>query len=164
MATYTTKSCPYCNHKYTFMAPRGKYYGSPFLTCAKCHQVFVDKDYVEIGLNYPEEYKPLRVNPISIIFLIGGSLFTWACISVGGFGLVSYIGAAFGFFFVISDILDYKNRVSEYNDELCKSNERLSDPEYIFALKKIGCDVPQWRIDSAMQQIRNRPGNAEADL
>lgn len=158
MATYTTKSCPYCNQKYEFMAPKGLYYGSPFRTCTKCRKVFIDKDYIEVGLN-PKTYKPRLINFLSIFFLIGGFLFTWAANYLGGwYGSISYFGILFGLFFIIYDIASYKGRLSEYEEELKLSNIRLSDPEYVLTLKEIGCNVPKERLNKAIKEKENRPG------
>lgn len=149
--TYTTKSCPHCGTVYQRLDSTRHYYGSPLRTCDKCRKTFVDKDYVEMACQEQIEYVPKRVNAIDYISIIVGIIIllisplntidgdSSLMYLFVGMGLLLLIG---GVYMTVSDIRNYDKRCQEQEDELRKSEQRLSDPDYVMALLKIGYYVP----------------------
>lgn len=154
MATYYTKSCPYCGYKYQIMDMHKHYYGSPFQICAKCRKGFVDKDFIEMGLLSPCEYEPQRIELISILATAIGGLGGFLSLILSPEDSVLFLLVAIiGLCLIAHDIVGYEKRCAQQKEELQQSNARLSNPQYVLALVEIGYDVPKSRKDEALKAI-----------
>ena len=157
MATYYTKSCPYCGYKYMINSPVKHQYGSPIRTCQNCGNVYNDRDFIEMSFQKPFQYREHPISLLSVIWLSISILFTYISYSVLNDGL--YIVACFlscfgAVILMILEASDYRNRVAWQEEELIRSIERVSDPFYVLTLLRIGCKVPRdkmnWALDCAI--------------
>lgn len=155
--TYITKKCPYCNSSYSIMQPKGTgFYGSPIRQCATCGKQFLDKDYREIAIDGVRPVDLKRVTTGTIILSVLGFLFGLLLVYCyfGETPSVWYlVGAAISIFIsgylVIGEIAGYSKRQAYLEMERKRSEIRLRDPDYVYALRKLGYYVP----DSLLRKI-----------
>ena len=156
---YTTKSCPYCGYKYQILQVGTTYYGSPFRECKKCGKTFIDKDGQEMACLNETEYKPSRISNASIIISSLGVIHVLTIFLSEAFLPFMFFGIMFllsGLCMICYDLFSYDERCQEQENELHKSEQRLSDPEYSLLLMQHNFYVPPKYKSSAL-----RMGNAK---
>lgn len=130
--------------------------------CQNCKKDFVDKDFIEVGIDEDWKYKPPILSSISILVLIFGLIFFIASIYMNDwkdFG--SYFILLVGSINAAIDIFGYKKRLKEYEEELQKSVKRLSNPHYVLFIDKLGYQkVPYNMKRNAMEKIKQETTGA----
>ena len=148
MATYQNKWCPHCKHPYIINeSTNNKIYGSPFIVCKKCSNVFIDKDIREMALEGDAPVNTRKFSFIDIMMLIFGVLFIYCAFDSASDMFYLFIGGGIFFFFgglylLITDIKSFDKRRQDIYQEFLESSQRLSNPEYLQALKSIGVYLP----------------------
>lgn len=150
MVTYK-KKCPHCKKVYD----SGSYsnalgagsaavyrYGSPFRRCAYCSQNFVDKDYHEIAVEGIREPDTQKVSTGTILISIAGAMFSLALMNsdYAFFGIILLFLSVCS---ILHEFLTYKKRQAFLQKEKEASEQRLKNPGYALALKKLGVNVPE---------------------
>lgn len=170
---YTTKWCPHCGKTITFMDSTKHQYGSPFRTCPKCNKVYTDTSFIELACTTEHVDDIPKVTGVSIFGIIFSSFFLIMAFVLGlsdAYGTLFLVaGLVFLFlsiYLVYEDVKTYHHRVETFTTEMKESEARMSDPEYIRALLKIGYFVPPAYINSAKKKIAvsNTARSAEAEL
>ena len=148
MTHYKVK-CPHCKAvlRYTKTAS-----GSPFGTCPKCGQPYVDRECYEPAL---KPYKKETTASLLASSVFVGSLFSfmplafyYICSAARGFsGAKALIVYAVAFCIITGYIFIRMNKSRDEDDaralkEWEASDARLQNKEYALAVKKLGFDVP----------------------
>ena len=139
MARYKSSFCPYCKFPiqiHEFDHPK---YRSPFQTCPRCKKIYIDKDSIELAL----DYRPVpKIETSSKILLAMGIVFflasreyhaTWASILI----------IALGAYLIYKDVSSYNKRREERETLLMESENRLKNKNYIIALYRRGYHIPK---------------------
>lgn len=141
--------------------------GSPFRICSQCNETYFDPEYKEIGLVYFEEkgYE-LSITSILTVLFLHLVFFITLCSSIKD-GVVPAMLLAVGLFGILSIICDiglvrkykaFKNpkdfhlkqvdyiegRSTQRSAALIESMKRLSNRNYLDALKSHGIEVPDY--------------------
>ena len=170
MGKYLNKSCPHCKYRYyhkrSYAGEDRLQYGSPLRTCPNCHMSFIDHDYVEpaisgmlvrdsSGITISQLFFGLAAIAFGAVFLIG-NLKTKSIIGIA----LPSLWILFWVWAIISNIISKPEREKNYELELEKSKQRLSNPAYAWQLKELGLDVPKEYLvpindDSSTVAVKN---------
>ena len=152
---YFTKLCPHCQYKYQIRSPVKQQYGSPFRICVRCKKRFVDRDFIEIALLPPQMIRNPKVSLLSIIWLVLGIVFCALLWAPGPIlnNTVLVLFPVLGIVLTASDLSGYQERCQYIQNELRRSQARLSDPEYLRALEEIDYDLLPRQIQKTYSPI-----------
>lgn len=151
--TVTKKSCPKCGRVYAsnrsdMRKPLREKYGSPFVKCAKCNHIFVDKDITEISNSgvHKEDKRILNNERLCIIafFIALGLLCFLNYDKYGFFGILFLIIA--GVNFIVQFILFFP-RQKIVKELTAQSENRMNDKKYVLSLIMAGYKVSDKYID-----------------
>ena len=143
MAKYKTSFCPYCKFPLQIHKMYFEEYKSPFQECPRCHKVFIDKDAIELGLEYYPLKRVKKILPASIIIgIIGILLLIVGSGDKGAFTRGCMI-IAFSAFTIYKSLSTYNERLAEMETLLRESEERLKNKQYLLALHRYGYHIPK---------------------
>lgn len=143
MAVYYTIRCPHCRRVVKTEKNRTEEYGTPFRTCQYCGKYYVDDNFIEAGCFDNAEFKKRTFSWQSIFWIFLGI----AIMILGIFEsviplIVIGLGmAGIGVASIVSYIRYVPSNDAKLQAELLQSKERLSNPNYVIALKEAGCYV-----------------------
>ena len=150
--------CPKCGAELKMVVSgKAHFYGSPIRQCAKCAQVYVDRNYHEI------EIEGIRAEDLSAKKSLGLTLFCLIglVVCIGGWILLSnssgfivkspapfIVGIllfGIGFIAMIGDTLKILTgaKKKQLEKEREASAQRLSDRAYVQKLQKLGYEIPE---------------------
>ena len=89
-------------------------------------------------------------------FVAGLSEFYGVLFLVAGFFF-----AAGGIYIACQDAKTYDQRVAEFTEEMKRSIERMSDPDYISAMLEAGLEVPTVYVEEARKKLKARRSRAD---
>jgi hypothetical protein len=141
-----------------------KYLGSPFRVCNRCHNKYIDNNFVEAALltkkDFILSFPWLRsiMNVGAALFFIAPALFF---LFTGGFEIELLICLAVGVLFLIIPIKQAVTLVKyvtlkdeDLLQEIEESKERLSNPEYVLAIWDAGAYVTKEILDWANNAVK----------
>jgi len=174
MALRCTVRCPHCNSLIDYRSVGQKYLGSPFRVCKYCGNKYIDNKFVEVALLTKKDFilsfpwlKSIMYICISMFMIIPSLIFTFS----DGFDIAFLFISAFGSIFLISPIKELITLIryitlkdDDFLKEIEKSKIRLSDPEYVIALDKIGARVTDDLLTWAINAINNPNKHVESPI
>lgn len=155
--TYVTKKCPHCGRTYQYaQSGEQRKYGSPFIRCPRCQNVFVDKDISEPALHgfWIEEdtggmwkgvVASFMILPVALLSIGSGIyllLFSGDEIDIGSVGaLLVGVALLMPYLILIHDKI-YKRThrekiIREKQIIYDASMKRLEDTDYLRALAQV---------------------------
>lgn len=161
--TYTFMKCPYCKAYYNYTTSGRYNWGSPLVKCRRCGRTFVDSSIHEVaieGFGFTDSIRsnwwflllPFMIAVMGcILFSLDGlegvmDIFMGCFISAIAIGTLMFWGV----------FRSYKQNKIKMKYEMDRSITRLSDPDYAYALKNAGYDVPDKYLMKPRVQ-RQRP-------
>lgn len=152
--TYVTKKCPHCGKTYQFaQSGEQRKYGSPFIRCLRCKNVFVDKDISEPALHgfWIEEDTSGKwkgvvasfVILLAALLAIGSGIYLLVSsgdeIDIGNVGVLLFgVALLMPYLMLIHDKVYKKTHrekmIREKQELYDASMKRLEDTEYLRAL------------------------------
>ena len=147
-----TKKCPYCGRVYEQRACGGFgrkpqpedvwVYGSPMKLCENCKRIFIDKDVKELAITELRKSDTAKITANTKMLLPMGVIVAVLLYALGQ-PTFAIVAAAVAVVYLAMDLGMYPMRMGKLKKEREASEKRLSDPEYAWALKKAGIDVPE---------------------
>lgn len=144
--SFISKKCPHCGFVYSGREKNDAiHYGSPFLTCPKCGESFVDKSYHELALEKKKNAgKPHFGSATFSSTIFGLVIMFFGITSKVRTGIIAgIVVGAVSILVIVCESIDYKKQLDFIKEEANRSADRLSDPEYAQKLKDSGFDVPE---------------------
>lgn len=148
MTHYKVK-CPHCKTVLRYSKTAS---GSPFGTCPKCGQPYVDRECYEPALKPYKKETTASLLALSVfvgsLFSFGALMFYYICSAARGVsGAEALIVYAVAFCIITGYIFIRMNKSRDEDDaralkEWEASDARLQNKEYALAVKKAGFDVP----------------------
>lgn len=157
MATYVFPRCPHCRKFFAQRFENEYRHGSPLQHCPYCHKIYWDKDYHEVEIDGFYRTDKIRSfgwfglfvfwTPFCFAKLLTEYIFPVprgfiTNISDESLIACTVLSVLFLILSIWRIIIDYKKNTKEMQEELIKSQKRLSDPEYALTLKALGYNVP----------------------
>ena len=144
--SYISKKCPHCGFVYSGREKSDTFhFGSPFLTCPKCGESFVDKAYHELALEKGKNAgKPHFGGATISSSVFGLVIMFFGLFSKVRTGIIAgIVVGAISILVIVCEAIDYKKQLNFIKEESERSAERLSNLEYAQKLKDSGFDVPE---------------------
>ena len=143
------KRCPRCGRicdlrvfDWFYFEGKPLKFGSPIRVCAKCGNVFDDKDYRELALTKIKNgANPILRGPLLVAAILMIEYGIAAMIFFKPVFIGLFVSAA-GILVIVSDVRGHKKREEYIAKQLEASVLRLLDPEYAAKLKRYGYEVP----------------------
>ena len=153
MAVYYSIKCPHCNYTVEQGKDRSTKYGSPFKTCPRCKNIYVDNNFIEPALLDNSDFKKFSWGSIPLILIGAGALY----FVVTEFNIVALIVAIFslivGVVSLVSSLKYNPEKDGSLQIAIKESQKRLSDPHYVIALWKAGGHITRELLDWAKENV-----------
>lgn len=155
------KNCPFCNKVYEqrSYAVWGRQptdedrwlFGTPFVLCPHCGKLFVDKDRQELAITGPRKQDTAVIGPASLRLALMGAILGVALL-LARQTVLALIAFGVAAATLIADAALFPTRRKKLENERTASEKRLSDPEYIRALKRAGYVVPEKYLNKQTEE------------
>jgi len=155
MAVYYYVKCPHCKKIVESGRGRTEQYGSPIRKCQHCGKTYVDNNYVEAAFFNEEQLKKRASSWKNYIWVAIG---IWLLVvgifeAIGEIITIAIVISGIGVFSIIYNYSYEPNNDKSLQEELEKSKERLSNPQYIITLYKAGSFVPIEQVEWAKEVL-----------
>lgn len=147
MAIYSNYYCPKCRKSLEYLVPKGaKGVGEPFRICPNCNSYILLTDlFNEWALMTDNQKNNIKRRAVYTAVQMGGLLSGFGSfIALGQFSpeflsqsSATIIFTCF-FFFVVGSLVHYFFVKKGLDEEIDKSNKRMSDPKYRNTLQQLG--------------------------
>ena len=151
---YRTVKCPYCNSwTDNTHSTSSLYTGSPVRECAVCKKTFIDRERKEEAIMYylgKTRFSGLILRAvIAVLCLLGGRtmLGTDSTVAIVMFSVSLLLFANLIFCIVnrrLSKLRENLEQQKKLPEDVQKSLNRMSNPEYLEILINHNIDVPEW--------------------
>ncbi len=143
MAVYYSIKCPHCGKIIESGKDRTEQYGSPFRKCQHCRQGYVDTNYIEPALLSEKELYGKKFNWPAILYIIFGAFFLYGFFYSSRifFAVIGVAAFVFGAASIVSTMKYKPKEDKELAQKLKESQQRLSDPHYVIALRNAGYGI-----------------------